>query len=92
MEVKHELSNEMFTSTPEEVAYMKKVPYASAVGSILYAVRCTRPDVAFAQNLCMEGNQTQNLKLQGSVMRPSNVIKMIRSLKQVMSLSSMEEQ
>ncbi|GJX92634.1 hypothetical protein Tco_0347220 [Tanacetum coccineum] len=25
------------------------VPYASAVGSIMYAVRCTRPDVAFAQ-------------------------------------------
>ncbi|GJX12204.1 hypothetical protein Tco_0202063 [Tanacetum coccineum] len=35
----------------EEKAYMKKVPYASAVGSIMYAVRCTRPDVAFAQNL-----------------------------------------
>ncbi|GKF92359.1 hypothetical protein Tco_0279078, partial [Tanacetum coccineum] len=51
MEVKHELSNEMCVSTPEEVAYMKKVPYASAVGSIMYAVRCTRPDVAFAQNL-----------------------------------------
>ncbi|GJU53527.1 retrotransposon protein, putative, ty1-copia subclass [Tanacetum coccineum] len=51
MEVKHELSNEMCASTPEEVAYMKKVPYASAVGSIMYAVRCTRPDVAFAQNL-----------------------------------------
>ncbi|GJT49538.1 retrotransposon protein, putative, ty1-copia subclass [Tanacetum coccineum] len=47
MEVKHELSNEMCASTPEEVAYMKKVPYASAVGSIMYAVRCTRPDVAF---------------------------------------------
>ncbi|GJU52612.1 retrotransposon protein, putative, ty1-copia subclass [Tanacetum coccineum] len=51
MEVKHELSNEMRASTPEEVAYMKKVPYASVVRSIMYAVRCTRPDVAFAQNL-----------------------------------------
>ncbi|GJZ75578.1 retrotransposon protein, putative, ty1-copia subclass [Tanacetum coccineum] len=38
MEVKHELSNEMCASTPEEVAYMKKVPYASAVGSIMYDV------------------------------------------------------
>ncbi|GKD77921.1 retrotransposon protein, putative, ty1-copia subclass, partial [Tanacetum coccineum] len=36
MEVKHELSNEMCASTPEEVAYMKKVPYASAVGSIVW--------------------------------------------------------
>ncbi|GKG32545.1 retrotransposon protein, putative, ty1-copia subclass [Tanacetum coccineum] len=31
-----------------EVNRMKNVPYASAVGSIMYAVRCTRPDVAFA--------------------------------------------
>ncbi|GKA95388.1 hypothetical protein Tco_0817426, partial [Tanacetum coccineum] len=30
---------------------MQKVPYASAVGSIMYAVRCTRPDVAFAHNI-----------------------------------------
>nr|GEZ72406.1 retrotransposon protein, putative, Ty1-copia subclass [Tanacetum cinerariifolium] len=58
MEVKHDLSNELCASTPEEVAYMKKVPYASAVGSIMYAVRCTRPDVAFAQNLV--GRYQQN--------------------------------
>nr|GEY96156.1 retrotransposon protein, putative, Ty1-copia subclass [Tanacetum cinerariifolium] len=51
MEVKHDLSNELCSSTPEDVAYMKKVPYASAVGSIMYVVRCTRPDVAFAQIL-----------------------------------------
>nr|GEX73649.1 retrotransposon protein, putative, Ty1-copia subclass [Tanacetum cinerariifolium] len=51
MEVKHDLSNELCASTPEELAYMKKVPYALDVGSIMYAVRCTRPDVAFAQNL-----------------------------------------
>ncbi|GKF90191.1 hypothetical protein Tco_0264154, partial [Tanacetum coccineum] len=30
---------------------MQNIPYASAVGSIMYAVRCTRPDVAFAQNI-----------------------------------------
>ncbi|GJU90346.1 retrotransposon protein, putative, ty1-copia subclass [Tanacetum coccineum] len=29
----------------------KNVPYASAVGSIMYAVRCTRPDVVFVQNI-----------------------------------------
>ncbi|GKE96748.1 hypothetical protein Tco_1581603 [Tanacetum coccineum] len=40
----------MCASSDKEKAYMKKVPYASAVGSIMYAVRCTRPDVAFAQN------------------------------------------
>nr|GEV82140.1 retrotransposon protein, putative, Ty1-copia subclass [Tanacetum cinerariifolium] len=51
MEVKHDLSNELCALTPEEVAYMKKVPYASAVGSIMYTVRCTRPDVVFTQNI-----------------------------------------
>nr|GEW35596.1 hypothetical protein [Tanacetum cinerariifolium] len=38
-------------STPAEVKRMQNIPYASAVGSIMYAVRCTRPDVAFAQNI-----------------------------------------
>uniref|UniRef100_A0A2N9IVB9 Reverse transcriptase Ty1/copia-type domain-containing protein n=1 Tax=Fagus sylvatica TaxID=28930 RepID=A0A2N9IVB9_FAGSY len=27
---------------------MKKIPYASAVGSLMYARVCTRPDIAFA--------------------------------------------
>nr|GEU94105.1 hypothetical protein [Tanacetum cinerariifolium] len=30
---------------------MQNIPYASTVGSIMYAVRCTRPDVVFAQNI-----------------------------------------
>ncbi|GJZ75357.1 hypothetical protein Tco_0639822 [Tanacetum coccineum] len=30
---------------------MQNIPYASAVGSIMFAVRCTYPDVAFAQNM-----------------------------------------
>ncbi|GJR43208.1 retrotransposon protein, putative, ty1-copia subclass [Tanacetum coccineum] len=33
------------TSTPGEVKRMQNVPYASAVGSIMYVERCTRPDV-----------------------------------------------
>ncbi|GJW20157.1 hypothetical protein Tco_0030779 [Tanacetum coccineum] len=31
---------------PSEVQRMQRVPYASAIGSIMYAVRRTRPDVA----------------------------------------------
>nr|GEV12552.1 retrotransposon protein, putative, Ty1-copia subclass [Tanacetum cinerariifolium] len=38
-------------STPKEVKRMQNVPYASAVGSIICEVRCTRPDVAFVQNI-----------------------------------------
>ena len=29
---------------------MEKVPYASVVGSLMYAQVCTRPDIAFAVN------------------------------------------
>ena len=34
--------------TPEEIESMKAVPYASAVGSLMYAMLCTRPDICFA--------------------------------------------
>ncbi|XP_074348605.1 secreted RxLR effector protein 161-like [Apium graveolens] len=30
----------------EEKEYMSRVPYASAVGSLMYAMVCTRPDLA----------------------------------------------
>ncbi|GJY52571.1 retrotransposon protein, putative, ty1-copia subclass [Tanacetum coccineum] len=45
------LSKSQGASTPAELKRMQNVPYASAVGSIMYAVRCTRPDVALAQNI-----------------------------------------
>nr|GFC73180.1 hypothetical protein [Tanacetum cinerariifolium] len=44
-------------STPVELKRMQNVPYASAVGSIMYAVRCTHPDVAFAQNVTSQFQQ-----------------------------------
>nr|GEW62530.1 putative polyprotein [Tanacetum cinerariifolium] len=50
MQEKHKLSKSQGASTPAEMKRMHNVPYASTVGSIMYTVRCTRPDVAFAQN------------------------------------------
>ncbi|GKG58730.1 hypothetical protein Tco_0594500, partial [Tanacetum coccineum] len=51
MQEKIKLSKTQGVSTPAEVNHMKNIPYASAIGSIMFAVRCTRPDVAFAQNI-----------------------------------------
>nr|GEZ78891.1 hypothetical protein [Tanacetum cinerariifolium] len=51
MQEKLRLSKSQSVSTPAEVKRMQNVPCASAVGSIMYVVRCTRPDVAFAQNI-----------------------------------------
>nr|GEZ08716.1 hypothetical protein [Tanacetum cinerariifolium] len=45
------LSKSQGDSTPAELKRMQNVLYASAIGSIMYAVRCTRPDVVFAQNV-----------------------------------------
>ncbi|GKD33855.1 retrotransposon protein, putative, ty1-copia subclass [Tanacetum coccineum] len=51
MQEKLKLSKSQGASTPAEIRRMQNIPYALAVGSIMYAVRCTRPDVAFAQNI-----------------------------------------
>ena len=34
--------------TSEDKVYMEKVPYTSAVRSLMYAMLCTRPDICFA--------------------------------------------
>ena len=42
------LSKEACPKTQEEMAHMSKVPYASTVGSLMYAMVCTRPNIAHA--------------------------------------------
>ena len=78
MQVEHGLSSKLCASTPDEVARMKKVPYASAVGSIMYAVKCTRPDVAFAQNMTSRYQQNPGEKHWHAV---KGIIKYLRNTK-----------
>jgi hypothetical protein len=40
------LSTKQSPSTDEEKEDMERIPYASAVGSLMYAMVCTRPDIA----------------------------------------------
>jgi hypothetical protein len=42
------LSTKQSPSTDEEKEDMERIPYASAVGSLMYAMVCTRPDIAHA--------------------------------------------
>ncbi|GJX15079.1 hypothetical protein Tco_0206837 [Tanacetum coccineum] len=51
MKERLDLNKTQGASTPGKVKRMQNVPYASAVGSIMYVVRFTRPDVAFTQNI-----------------------------------------
>ena len=46
--VHFKLSKEQSPKTEEERAYMAKVPYASTIGSLMYVMVCTRPDIAQA--------------------------------------------
>src|SRR4051794_21871110 len=45
------LSKTQCPTTATERERMNKIPYASAIGSVMYAMQCTRPDVAHAISL-----------------------------------------
>ena len=42
------LSKDQVPKSEEEQDYMSKVPYASVIGSLMYAMICTRSDIAHA--------------------------------------------
>ncbi|KAK4409367.1 Retrovirus-related Pol polyprotein from transposon TNT 1-94 [Sesamum angolense] len=46
--------------TPNELERMSKIPYASAIGSIMYAMVCTRPDVSCALSVVSWKSSKQN--------------------------------
>ena len=42
------LSSKQCPQSPVEEEEISRVPYANAVGSLMYAMVCTRPDLAYA--------------------------------------------
>ncbi|GJR23028.1 hypothetical protein Tco_0971555 [Tanacetum coccineum] len=57
---------------------MHNIPYASTVGSIMYDVRCTRPDVAFAQNMTSQFQHNPG-ELHWTIVK--NILKYLRNTK-----------
>ena len=45
------LSSTQCPNSEEEKSYMEKIPYANAVGSLMYSMVCTRPDLAYSTSL-----------------------------------------
>ncbi|GJV13071.1 retrotransposon protein, putative, ty1-copia subclass [Tanacetum coccineum] len=78
MQERLDLNKTQGASTPKEVKCMQNVPYAPAVGSIMYAVRCTRPDVAFAQNFTSRFQQNPG-ELHWTAVK--NILKYLRNTK-----------
>ncbi|KAK4839943.1 hypothetical protein QYF36_026125 [Acer negundo] len=55
------LSKEQVPKNEHEEQFMSRVPYASAVGSLMYAMLCTRPDICFAVGIVSSFNRNLDL-------------------------------
>ncbi|KAE8682936.1 ABC transporter G family member 13 [Hibiscus syriacus] len=55
------LSSQLSPKTNEEREYMEKVTYANAVGSLIYAMVCTRPDISQAVGVVSSFEQDEAL-------------------------------
>ncbi|GKA46994.1 hypothetical protein Tco_0739877 [Tanacetum coccineum] len=73
-----DLSKSQGPSTLAYVKRMKGIPYALAVGSIMYVVRCTRPDVAFSHNLTSRYQQNLGESHWTAI---KNILKYLRNTK-----------
>ncbi|KAG8496949.1 hypothetical protein CXB51_008176 [Gossypium anomalum] len=83
------LSKEMCPSTPQERERMSKIPYASAIGSIMYAMLCTHPDVSYA--LSMTSRYQVDLD-EGHWTTVKNILKYLRRTKDTFLIYGSEEE
>lgn len=51
MSQQFKLSTSQAPKTHDDIIYMEGIPYANVVGSLMYAMVCTRPDIAHAVSL-----------------------------------------
>ncbi|KAL4364269.1 hypothetical protein GQ457_04G017460 [Hibiscus cannabinus] len=83
------LSKEMCPSTPQERERMSQIPYASAIGSIMYDMICTRLDMSYA--LSMTSRYQANLG-EGHWTTVKNILKYLRRTKDVFLVYGGEEE
>ena len=80
------LSKSMCPQTQYERTHMNKITYASAIGSIMYAVLCTRPDVSYA--LSVTSRYQSDLGM-GHWVAVKNILKYLRRTKDVFLIMEM---
>jgi hypothetical protein len=68
---------------------MSRIPYASAIGSIMYAMTCTRPDVAFAISLTSKYHANPGESHWGAV---KNILKYLKRTKEMFIFYGSEEE
>ncbi|KAK9001076.1 hypothetical protein V6N11_082868 [Hibiscus sabdariffa] len=83
------LSKEMCPSTPQESERMSQISYASAIGSIMYAMICTRPDLSYALSMT---SRYQANPGEGHWIAVKNILKYLRRTKDVFLVYGDEEE
>ena len=79
------LSKDMSPKTSDEVNSMRKIPYASAVGSLMYAMLCTRPDICYSVGIVSRYQSNPGLKHWESV---KHILKYLRRTRNYMLVYS----
>ncbi|KAK8676152.1 hypothetical protein V6N13_034206 [Hibiscus sabdariffa] len=79
----------MHPSTPQEREQMSQIPYASTIGSIMYAMICTRPDLSYALSMT---SQYQANPGEGHWTAVKNILKYLGRTKDVFLVYGGEEE
>ncbi|KAK8614815.1 hypothetical protein V6N13_068605 [Hibiscus sabdariffa] len=79
----------MCPSTPQERERMSQTPYASAIGSIMYAMICTRPDLSYALSMTSRYQANHG---EGHWIAVKNILKYLRRTKDVFLVYGGEEE
>ncbi|KAK9024844.1 hypothetical protein V6N11_064750 [Hibiscus sabdariffa] len=82
-------SKEKCPSTPQERERMSRIPYASAIGSIMYAMICTRPDVSYALSMT---NRYQSNPGESHWVAVKNILKYLRRTRDTFLVYGDEEE
>ncbi|KAK8534678.1 hypothetical protein V6N12_057322 [Hibiscus sabdariffa] len=83
------ISKEMCPSSPQERERMSQIPYASAIGSIMYAMICTLPDLSYALSMT---SRYQANPGEGHWIAVKNILMYLRRTKDVFLVYGGEEE
>jgi hypothetical protein len=82
-------SKKQCPTDPNEQERMRVIPYASAIGSIMYAVICTRPDVSYDLS-AMSRYQSNYGELHWTIVK--NILKYLKRTKEAFIVHGGEEE
>ena len=57
------MSKDQCPKTPKEKIYMRRVPYASAVESLMCVILCTRLDICYVVGIVSRYQSNPNIKI-----------------------------